>query len=117
MLFTLIYDMSVGVDSNPTLHWFVPNAAGTFELATIRRFIQRYPKARIGYSGHERPADHHVSATALAIGAEVFERHVGLLTDKTPLNAYSLDMPDVANWLKAMSETTRMLGSAKTATT
>ena len=92
-----------------------PTPLEHLNLATIRRFIQRYPKARIGYSGHERPADHHVSATALAIGAEVFERHVGLLTDKTPLNAYSLDMPDVASWLKAMSETTRMLGTAKTA--
>ena len=82
-------------------------------LATIRRFIQRYPKARIGYSGHESPSDHCVSTIALALGAKVFERHVGLAAGEVSLNSYSLDLPDVAEWLSAMAKTVHMLGEGK----
>lgn len=90
-----------------------PAPVDSLNLATIRRFIRRYPKARIGYSGHEPPGEHRVSTTALAIGAGIFERHVGMATPDTQLNGYTLDMDDVAHWLEAMSDTMRMLGTPK----
>lgn len=90
-----------------------PAPLDSLNLATIRRFIQRYPKARIGYSGHESPSEHRVSTTALALGAEVFERHVGIATSEISLNSYSLDLPDVADWLTEMSVTMQVLGHPK----
>jgi sialic acid synthase SpsE/mannose-6-phosphate isomerase-like protein (cupin superfamily) len=90
-----------------------PAPLGSLNLATIRRFCQRYPKARIGYSGHEGPADHHISATALALGAEVFERHVGITTPEFSLNTYSLTLADVAEWLRVMSDAMVILGRPK----
>ena len=82
-------------------------------LSTIRRFVQRYPKARIGYSGHEPPAAHRVSTHAFALGALVFERHVGLRTAEIPLNAYSLDLGEVGDWLSSMADTQQILGQPK----
>jgi N-acetylneuraminate synthase len=82
-------------------------------LSTIRRFVERYPKARIGWSGHEPPDAHRVSALALALGARVFERHVGLRGPETPLNAYSLDVADVEPWLDALADALRILGEPK----
>jgi sialic acid synthase SpsE len=90
-----------------------PAPAEALNLATIRRFIQRYPKARIGYSGHEKPSDHYVSMTALAMGAQVFERHVGVSTAEIGPNDYSLDLGDVADWLETMSNALRMIGRPK----
>ena len=91
-----------------------PAPLHSLNLATIRRFTQRYPKARIGYSGHEKPADHHVSTIALALGAEVFERHVGTSTPEISLNAYSLTLADVSDWLRAMTDAMLILGRPKT---
>lgn len=90
-----------------------PAPLSSLQLSTIRRFILRYPKARIGYSGHEPPAAHHVSTLALALGAQVFERHVGLATPETALNAYSLDLDDVEKWLSAMAMTVQLIGHPK----
>jgi sialic acid synthase SpsE/quercetin dioxygenase-like cupin family protein len=83
------------------------------QLSTIHRFIERFPKARIGYSGHEPPTAHHVSTLALALGAQVFERHVGLATPEIKLNPYSLDLTDVESWLIAMNSTIQLLGTPK----
>lgn len=90
-----------------------PAAPGDLNLLSIRRFVERYPKARVGYSGHEAPEAHHVSALALASGAQVFERHVGVATSEHPLNAYSLDLDSVGRWLAAMAEATLILGHAR----
>ena len=92
-----------------------PTPLEEIHLATVRRFVERYPKARIGYSGHEPPGAHRVSTLALALGARVFERHVGLRTPEIALNAYSLDLADVAEWLLAMADAVRILGKPKSA--
>jgi sialic acid synthase SpsE len=90
-----------------------PAPLESIKLETVRRFRKRYPRARIGYSGHEAPEAHNVSATALAVGAEVIERHVGLATPEKPLNAYSLDIPYVNEWLMMLREAALLLGEAK----
>jgi sialic acid synthase SpsE/quercetin dioxygenase-like cupin family protein len=90
-----------------------PAPLESLNLSTVRRFVQRYPKARIGYSGHELPTAHRVCTLALALGARVFERHVGFSTGEISLNAYSLDLGDVGDWLAAMADASRMLGQPK----
>ncbi len=71
----------------------------------------RYRGTPIGYSGHEDP-DNYVPVTlAVAKGATIFERHVGLATKTIKLNAYSTDVNDVDKWVKAIIEAKIMCGT------
>jgi len=49
---------------------------------------------------------------AVGKGAAVFERHVGVATDKYPLNAYSSSPAQAARWLEAAQQAFRMCGVA-----
>ena len=69
------------------------------QLDQIRQLRQRYPDLVIGYSAHESSADLDVVALAVASGAAILERHVGLPTDAISLNAYSLAPADVEAWV------------------
>ncbi len=51
------------------------------QLDFINRMNKRYPDITIGYSGHEAPTDNIVPMLAVAKGAKLLERHVGLPTD------------------------------------
>lgn len=59
----------------------------------------RYPNVRIGFSTHESPDHTDVVKLAIAKGIDLFEKHVGLPTDRHPLNAYSASPEQVRNWL------------------
>lgn len=70
------------------------------ELNQITFFKQRYPELRIGFSTHEPPDDFEPIKIAIAKGAEIFEKHVGVSTESITLNAYSANPSQVAQWLK-----------------
>lgn len=72
------------------------------QLDFIQRMMRRYPDVPIGYSGHEDPNDHIVPMMAIAKGARIMERHVGLPTNTIKLNAYSMDPEQADNWVKAI---------------
>lgn len=78
-----------------------PTAIEDLQLDCIRQIKERYPHLTIGYSGHESPQDRDVVGLAVAKGATILERHVGLATDKIKLNAYSLSPEDVEKWILA----------------
>ncbi|MDA2923039.1 N-acetylneuraminate synthase family protein [Acidobacteria bacterium AH-259-L09] len=65
----------------------------------VRQLRQRYPDLVIGYSGHESVDDLDLVQLAVAVGAALLERHVGLPTDTISLNAYSLSPEDVEHWV------------------
>lgn len=72
------------------------------QLDFIERMKKRYRGITIGYSGHEDPDDNTVPMMAVAKGAGVFERHVGLPTETISLNAYSMDPQQAGRWVKAI---------------
>lgn len=72
------------------------------QLDFIERMKRRYPDITIGYSGHENPDDHIVPMLAIAKGARILERHVGLPTDSIKLNAYSMNPDQADKWVKAV---------------
>ena len=72
------------------------------QLNFIERMNRRYPEITIGYSGHEDPDDNIVPMLAIAKGARILERHVGLPTDKITLNAYSMNPEQADNWVKSV---------------
>ena len=92
-----------------------PAPINNLNLQTIKKFITRYPLAKIGYSGHENPHNHHISSLALALGATSLERHIGK-EDKEKninLNAYSVGSENIKEWLSELKNTIISLGNSK----
>ncbi len=74
----------------------------SIQLDNVRKMIDRYPGIQIGYSGHENPSDMSIAQMAIAKGATILERHVGLATDTIKLNAYSTDAREVYKWIESI---------------
>ncbi|MGF7143661.1 N-acetylneuraminate synthase [Anaerotaenia torta] len=72
------------------------------QLDFIDRMNRRYPDITIGYSGHENPDDNIVPMLAVAKGAKILERHVGLPTETITLNNYSMNPEQADRWVKAV---------------
>ena len=71
------------------------------QLDFIERMQKRFPSTVIGYSGHENPDDNTVPMLAIAKGARILERHVGLPTETIKLNAYSMNPEQADKWVQA----------------
>lgn len=78
-----------------------PTAVEKMHISQIDFLKQRYPGARIGFSTHENPANTDIIKMAWAKGASIFEKHVGVATEKYPLNAYSASPEQTRAWLEA----------------
>ncbi|AXH98430.1 cupin domain-containing protein [Sporosarcina sp. PTS2304] len=72
------------------------------QLDFIDRMKKRYRDIPIGYSGHENPNDNSVSMIAVAKGAKILERHVGLPTKEIALNEYSMNPEQAEKWVKSI---------------
>ena len=81
-----------------------------FHLNQIDVLRNRYPDRVIGWSTHENPDDTVPIQIAVAKGAEMFERHVGLATDEIKLNAYSSRPEQVDRWLAAYRYAVQLYG-------
>ncbi len=79
-------------------------------LNQIRMLRNRYPQVSIGWSTHENPNDTTPVQLAVALGAQLFERHIGVETDKIKLNAYSSTPEQVDKWLEAHGRATVLCG-------
>lgn len=77
----------------------VPN--GTLHLNFIDRMKRRYRNVPIGYSGHEDPDNLDAVQVAIAKGAAILERHVGVPTDTITLNKYSMNPEQTDKWVAA----------------
>jgi len=87
-----------------------PNAA--LQLNQIDVLKERYAPLRIGYSTHEDPSETVPVAMAVAKGATLFEKHVGVPTDAYPLNAYSANPQQARAWLEAARKAYEIAGAA-----
>lgn len=77
----------------------------------ITLYKERYPGLHIGFSTHEAPDDLEPVKIAVAKGAEIFEKHVGVPTEDMALNGYSADPGQVEAWLAAARRTYEMCGA------
>lgn len=78
-----------------------PTPDERMHLSQIDFLRRRYPDVRIGFSTHENPSHADIVKLAVAKGATIFEKHVGLVTNKYPLNTYSATPEQVDAWLNA----------------
>ena len=94
-----------------------PTPDDACNLGNIAEFKERYRGVVIGWSTHENPADTVHVGLAQALGAEMFERHVGVPTDEITLNAYSATPdqdPRLAGRLDAGAQDHRSPGARRT---
>jgi len=87
-----------------------PTLAGQLELNQIDLMQKRYPHVVVGYSTHEAPDNIDAVKLAVAKGARIFEKHVGVKTDQYALNDYSAAPSQVAAWLDAARQAYEMCG-------
>jgi sialic acid synthase SpsE/mannose-6-phosphate isomerase-like protein (cupin superfamily) len=79
-------------------------------LSQIDFLRARYPDIRVGFSTHEDPANTDIVKIAIAKGVRLFEKHVGLPTERYPLNAYSASPTQVGAWLSAAQQARTLCG-------
>lgn len=87
-----------------------PTPSASLELNQIDLLRARYPSVRVGYSTHEDPDEILPVVMAIAKGACIFEKHVGVPTEKYSLNAYSANPEQVRRWLEAAETAFAMAG-------
>jgi N-acetylneuraminate synthase len=88
-----------------------PNAQ--VQMGFMQRMQRRFRHLPVGYSGHEPPDNLDVVKAAVALGARLLERHVGVPRDGSPLNAYSLDPAQTAAWVEAAVRMKEICGSSE----
>lgn len=82
------------------------------QMNQIDYYRAMFPGLRIGFSTHEEPGNTLPVKIAVAKGAEIFEKHVGLPTDTIVLNGYSADPAQVHSWIQAAAEAYELCGIA-----
>jgi sialic acid synthase SpsE/quercetin dioxygenase-like cupin family protein len=80
------------------------------QLNFVARLARRFPAIPVGYSGHEPPGDLDTIKLAVAKGAVMFERHVGVPTDSVKLNAYSMNPDEAGAWVAAAHKAVAICG-------
>jgi N-acetylneuraminate synthase len=85
-----------------------PEACNLLNIAMLRK---RYPNLCIGWSTHEDPNAIAPVQMAVAYGARLFERHIGVASDSVKLNAYSATPEQTDQWLDAWKNAQALAGS------
>jgi sialic acid synthase SpsE/mannose-6-phosphate isomerase-like protein (cupin superfamily) len=80
-------------------------------LFQIDLLKKRFPGLVIGWSTHEDPSAQLPVAIAYALGARLFERHVGLEKKGTKMNGYSSTPHQIAEWLDTLKKVIEICGS------
>ena len=88
-----------------------PTSDSDLQLNRISRLRERYLDLPIGYSTHEDPENLIAAPLALANGAVILERHVGLEGEGVSLNQYSSDVSNLNTWIQTLVEANSMLGA------
>lgn len=86
-----------------------PTPLNQLNLRRITMLRERYPGLVIGWSTHEPPDAYTPIVAAYSLGARMFERHIGLKTDKYSVNAYSSEADQIDKWVTAFRGVSGMM--------
>jgi len=78
-----------------------PTPNDQLQMNVLARMKRRYPGIAVGYSGHEAPENTDPVMVAIAKGADLLERHVGVPAEGIELNAYSMNPEQAESWVEA----------------
>jgi sialic acid synthase SpsE/D-lyxose ketol-isomerase len=90
-----------------------PTKNKNLNLSQIDYLKTRYADKTIGYSTHEDPDNFSFVSMAVAKGAKIFEKHVGLPTDQYPINKYSVSPYQFEKWLNSLSLAIEVCGQGE----
>ena len=79
----------------------------------IDKLKKRFSYITVGYSGHEAPENYDVIKVAVAKGAKIFERHIGLETETVKLNNYSMNPAQTDGWVKSAVDALAICGNSE----
>ncbi len=88
-----------------------PTPDDKLQLNQIEVLRRRYPEKVVGFSTHEVPDNVSAVQVAVAKGARILERHVGLETEQIRLNAYSSTPAQIDRWMRAAQHARTMAGA------
>ena len=88
-----------------------PTPQKNLNFNRLKYLINKYPKIQVGYSTHEHPDETNNVSLAVAMGATIFEKHVGLENEKYSLNKYTSNLIQTENWLKNITRASSICGS------
>ncbi|MBN1824454.1 MAG: N-acetylneuraminate synthase family protein [Endomicrobiales bacterium] len=89
-----------------------PTKNENLQLNQIDLLKIRYPQVVLGYSTHEKPDNYEGIKIAVAKRASIFEKHVGVKTDKYGTNDYSATPEQLDKWLSAAKTAFTLCGVA-----
>jgi sialic acid synthase SpsE len=87
-----------------------PTPDENLHLNQIEYLRNNYQDIEIGYSTHEKPDNYLPISIAIAKGATIFEKHVGIKNEEYNINDYSATPEMCKNWLEAARKTYKILG-------
>jgi len=90
-----------------------PTPDEKMHLSQINFLSDLYRGVRFGFSTHEDPDNDDIVKMAIAKGSTVFEKHVGLPTQKHSLNGYSATPQQTESWLKAAEYAFKLCGEGE----
>lgn len=88
-----------------------PTLDSDLQLNRISCLRERYLNLPIGYSTHEDPNNLIAAPIAIAKGAVILERHVGLESESAALNQYSTRVEDLNSWIQSLIDANEMMGA------
>lgn len=87
-----------------------PTSNEHLQMNQIDFYRTMFPNLRIGFSTHEAPDNMLPIKIAVAKGAQIFEKHIGVPTDTIVLNGYSANPDQIREWLKSAEEAYEICG-------
>ncbi len=90
-----------------------PSNVEQLNISVIKNLKKRYKDVPIGWSTHEHPIEFNPSILALASGAQLFEKHIGINSKKFKLNDYSITPELFDKWYENLIISEKTLGYPK----
>lgn len=87
-----------------------PTPDERLHMNQIDFYRREFPDLTIGFSTHEAPDNMEPVKIAVAKGARIFEKHVGVPTATITLNGYSANPEQVRAWLSAAEAAFKLCG-------
>jgi|TARA_Y100000310_G_scaffold114000_1_gene112433 sialic acid synthase SpsE/quercetin dioxygenase-like cupin family protein len=91
-----------------------PTQEENLQINQIEFLNNRYQNMPIGFSTHEEPDNFDSVMIAVAKGANLFEKHVAVVTEKYDKNAYSCTPEQMTQWLISATRAFNMCGKVGT---
>tara|TARA_Y100000031_G_scaffold41162_1_gene47498 strand:+ start:2058 stop:2879 length:822 start_codon:yes stop_codon:yes gene_type:complete len=88
-----------------------PTNPGDLNLNFFNHLKSIYKEKIKGFSSHEIPDEKLSASLAYAMGAKIFEKHVGLKSKKYSINKYSTTPEQMADWLENLKSAIERCGT------